>query len=160
MKPIWEQPNTVIRWIRHKSLHHLVSFLLVTQITRLKKSSKGVIYEESLHRRSASTWWGDREYERNGPQLAGITLLWLPSAALLYRLTWPVGIPTVFGWRPNWLAASAANHIRRDWCGGPQYTLLHSHRLLVVGGSGADSAYWNITCNYFPSHFHNNFDWI
>ena len=55
MKPIWEQPNTVIRLIRHKWLHHLVSFLLVTQITRLKKSSKGVIYEESLHRRSAST---------------------------------------------------------------------------------------------------------
>ena len=56
MKPIWEQPNTVISWIRHTLLHHLVSFLLVTQITRLKKSSKGVIYEESLHRRSASTW--------------------------------------------------------------------------------------------------------
>ena len=37
-------------------LHHLVSFLLVTQITRLKKSSKGVIYEESLDRRSALTW--------------------------------------------------------------------------------------------------------
>ena len=32
-----------------------------------------------------------------------------------------------------WLAASAANHIRWDWCGGLQYTLLHSHRLLVVG---------------------------
>ena len=44
------------KWIGHKLLHHLVSFLLVTQITRLKKSSKGVIYEESLHRRSASTW--------------------------------------------------------------------------------------------------------
>ena len=56
MKPIWKQPNTAIRWIRNKLLHHLVSFLLVTQITRLKKSSKGVIYEESLHRRSASTW--------------------------------------------------------------------------------------------------------
>ena len=56
VNPIWEQPNTVIRLIRHKLLHHLVSFLPVTQITRLKKSSKGVIYEESLHRRSASTW--------------------------------------------------------------------------------------------------------
>ena len=30
----------------------------MTQITRLKKSSKEVIYEESLHRRSASTWLG------------------------------------------------------------------------------------------------------
>ena len=26
-----------------------------------------------------------------------------------------------------------ANHIRRDWCVGLQYTLLHSHKLLVVG---------------------------
>ena len=33
----------------------------MTQITRLKKSSKGVIYEESLHRRSASTWLLDSE---------------------------------------------------------------------------------------------------
>ena len=32
-----------------------------------------------------------------------------------------------------WLVAAATNHIRRDWCGGLQYTLLHSHRLLVVG---------------------------
>ena len=32
-----------------------------------------------------------------------------------------------------WLVAAAPNHIRRDWCGGLQYTLLHSHRLLVVG---------------------------
>ena len=60
VKPIGEQPNTVIRWIRHKLFHHLVSFLRVTQITRLKKSSKGVIYEESLHRRSASTCWWDQ----------------------------------------------------------------------------------------------------
>ena len=30
----------------------------VTQITHLKKSSKGVINDESLHRRSASTWGG------------------------------------------------------------------------------------------------------
>ena len=28
------------------------------------------------------------------------------------------------------------------------------------GGSGADSAYWNIACNCMPSHFHNNFGWI
>ena len=60
-KSIWEQPNTVIGWIRHKSLYqacnHLVSFLLVTQITDLKKSSKGDIYEESLDQRSASTCW-------------------------------------------------------------------------------------------------------
>ena len=41
---------------------------------------------------------------------------------------------------PFWLAASAANHIRWDWCGGTQYTLLHSHRLLVVGWQwGRDS---------------------
>ena len=32
-----------------------------------------------------------------------------------------------------WLVAAATNHIRRDWCGGLQYTLLHSHRLLVMG---------------------------
>ena len=32
-----------------------------------------------------------------------------------------------------WLVAAATNHIQRDWCGGLQYTLLHSHRLLVVG---------------------------
>ena len=57
-----------------------------------------------------------------------------------------------------WLPASAGNHIRRDVCGGPQYTLLHSHRLLAVGWplSGAASAYWNIACNCSPSHFHNN----
>ena len=34
----------------------------------------------------------------------------------------------VFGWRLR-----PPTIVRRDWCGGPQYTLLHSHRLLVVG---------------------------
>ena len=50
---------------------------------------------------------------------------------------WP---PFLTLWVPNsiflgcfWLVAAATNHIRRDWCGGLQYTLLHSHRLLVVG---------------------------
>ena len=59
VKPILEQPNTVIRWRRYNSLYqacnHLVPFLLVTQITPLKKSCKGVIYEESLDRRPATT---------------------------------------------------------------------------------------------------------
>ena len=64
-------------------------------------------------------------------------------------------IPSFFGWRLR-----PPTIIRRDGCGGPQYTLLHSHRLLVVGGSRADSAYWNIACNCLPSHFHNNFGWI
>ena len=40
----------------------------------------------------------------------------------------------VFGWRLR-----PPTIIRRDWCGGPQYTLLHSHRLLVLGGSGVDA---------------------
>ena len=35
---------------------------------------------------------------------------------------------TIFGWRLR-----PPTIIRRDGCGGPQYTLLHSHRLLVVG---------------------------
>ena len=47
-------------------------------------------------------------------------------------------------WCCFWLVAAATNHIRRDWCGGLQYTLLHSHRLLVVGGSVADNAYWTL----------------
>ena len=34
----------------------------------------------------------------------------------------------VFGWRLR-----PPTNIRRDGCGGRQYTLLHSHRLLVVG---------------------------
>ena len=34
----------------------------------------------------------------------------------------------LFGWRLR-----PPTIIRRDGCGGPQYTLLHSHRLLVVG---------------------------
>ena len=53
-KSIWAQPNTVIKWIKHNSLYqacnHMVPFVWVI------KSSKGVIYEESLHRRSATTW--------------------------------------------------------------------------------------------------------
>ena len=29
--------------------------------------------------------------------------------------------------------SSADNHIRRDWCGGPQCTLLHSHKAVGSG---------------------------
>ena len=40
----------------------------------------------------------------------------------------PQSLVTVFGWRLR-----PPTIIRRDGCGGPQYTLLPSHRLLVVG---------------------------
>ena len=58
----------------------------------------------------------------------------------------------ILKWHHGWVSLTAnvigcrlrpATIIRRDWCGGPQYTPLHSHRLLAVAGSGADSAYWN-----------------
>ena len=50
-----------------------------------------------------------------------------PHETLLYRGPYTFTLD-LFGWRLR-----PPTIIRRDGCSGPQYTLLHSHRLLVIG---------------------------
>ena len=82
--------------------------------------------QRASYAENVSIWWRHHGFQlRHGYENTSRGMLWH-----IINYPWP---NEFIASRLFWLSAAADNHIRRDWCGGPQCTLLHSHRLLVVG---------------------------
>ena len=110
-------------------------------------TSRRVTHSPTLEKNITSTFW----YFEEMFILTGLTDMYVPGTGAHFQSDLDTcrfnfmfvklrdrPIPPMFCFNLQtdtifWLVAAATNHIRRDWCGGLQYTLLHSHRILVVG---------------------------
>ena len=115
------------------------------------------IFVEPLFRNKTSKlrvtglWDGNstmNSLQKRASNAENVFILWRDQYSILF---WKIA--------SFWLAASPTIY---DEIGAAARNI---HYYTVIGfwywgGSGADSAYWNIACNRLPLHFHNTFGWI